>query len=73
MLNLLQNANNVMLLVKLLAIYFTSILPSKFFGKVIDLMALVVINLLNFRILHFLLVCLFLTVLTPLKFAALLL
>ena len=73
MLNLLQNENNVMLLVKLLAIYFTSILPSKFFGKVIDLMALVVINLLNFRILHFLLVCLFLTVLPPLKFAALLL
>ena len=73
MLNLPQNANKVMLLVKLLAICFTSVLPSKFFGKVIDLMALVVVNLLNFRISHFLLVCLFFTVLPPLKFAALLL
>ena len=72
MLNLLQNANNVMLLVKLLAIYFTSVLPSKCFGKVIDLMALVVVNLLNFRISHFLLVCLFFAVLPPPKFAALL-
>ena len=36
MLNLLQNANNVMLLVKLLAICFRSVLPSKFFGKKSD-------------------------------------
>ena len=35
MLNL-QNANNVMLLVKLLAIRFRSVLPSKFFGKKSD-------------------------------------
>ena len=33
MLSLLQNSNNVMLLVKRLAIYLTSVLPSKCFGK----------------------------------------